>query len=994
MAMSLRSTDALFRRYCQTGDATALGVVFDRTAPELLRIAGWLCGNRADAEDLLQRTFLLAIEARSAFDPRQRALPWLSGILTNQARNLARDKARRALLAQEPAPVRRPEQAAQDAEFAAAVQGARAELGPPYREVLDLHLEQGLQAKEIAERLGRPAGTVRTQLMRAMHRLRHRLPSGFATGIAAAWMPDLATLTAMRTVVLAHAHATAEQMAVASGGIVATTAGLGGSALMTKKLIAVSGLLLLLALGVYAFWSPTTSSAVGPDSGGTIVASVQTNEFAPLPRDTGVLIRTAAQALPDNDPGFASIHVTIRWADTGAPAAGVNVRAMDPITRMPVLMRDAVSDTQGKVDLRHLRPGKWSLACSHRDPVHEVELRAGQRETLELLAQRTGTARGRVVDPDGLPVADAAIWCGHDGASGETFLATRSDASGQFTLPVIQSHSLFARKDGFESSAQESLKVENGSAPEIELRLRARGGGLRGAVVDTRGVPIAWARVLVGNHEPAFVAGSYTRPRGEEMVTGADGRFAAHGIGTEPTDVQAWATGHGFWKQSIRVAAGEQRDLTIRLDDAAVVHGQVRNEAGEPLAAAKVAFGEWILTWAYTLVITDEQGRFAIGDLPAGAAELRATKDGLKAVAKLELRAGERTEWNPVLGKGRTIGGTVVDAGGRSQGGIAVGFNERPWSYPRRWSTTSADGRFELTNVGDLPVDVVVRRENTTLRQLSGVQPGTSDLVITLSAADERTAFLRGRVLDAQQQPVRAHVYATPRNPRSLGTAGRPNDPLTGAFTCGPLHADSYDVQVRAKDLGCITIGCIDLAPHQDRTLDDVVFQPPGSATLTVFHVDGRRLDTIVNIYDASANDVAYAQLEQGSARFPALQPGRYSAIAELGRMDASAVFEIKSGAETEVTLQAVAATTVTLDLRAAPQPESIRVIVLRGDGSLVYSGQLSPSLMAQAPSRPSMSLQPGTYRVRCRANDGRSLEQDLKVTSEPADLILELPAK
>jgi DNA-directed RNA polymerase specialized sigma24 family protein len=54
MVLYLHSTDRLFQRYLRTGDPAALGKVFVRTAPELLRVAAWLCGNRADAEDLLQ----------------------------------------------------------------------------------------------------------------------------------------------------------------------------------------------------------------------------------------------------------------------------------------------------------------------------------------------------------------------------------------------------------------------------------------------------------------------------------------------------------------------------------------------------------------------------------------------------------------------------------------------------------------------------------------------------------------------------------------------------------------------------------------------------------------------------------------------------------------------------------------------------------------------------------------------------------------------------
>ena len=65
MAFPLDDTDQLFARFCRHGDAAALGAVFDATATELLRIACHLAGNRADAEDLVQRTFLAAIESRA-----------------------------------------------------------------------------------------------------------------------------------------------------------------------------------------------------------------------------------------------------------------------------------------------------------------------------------------------------------------------------------------------------------------------------------------------------------------------------------------------------------------------------------------------------------------------------------------------------------------------------------------------------------------------------------------------------------------------------------------------------------------------------------------------------------------------------------------------------------------------------------------------------------------------------------------------------------------
>ena len=47
-----------------------------------------------------------------------------------------------------------------------------ARLPKPYQPVLHLHLGHGLSAQDIALALGRPPGTVRTQLVRGMELLR------------------------------------------------------------------------------------------------------------------------------------------------------------------------------------------------------------------------------------------------------------------------------------------------------------------------------------------------------------------------------------------------------------------------------------------------------------------------------------------------------------------------------------------------------------------------------------------------------------------------------------------------------------------------------------------------------------------------------------------------------------------------------------------------------------------------------------------------------
>ena len=55
----------LFERFRRRGDVAALGDLFDRLAPVLLRVAIHVARDPAAAEDLVQSTFLRAIEART-----------------------------------------------------------------------------------------------------------------------------------------------------------------------------------------------------------------------------------------------------------------------------------------------------------------------------------------------------------------------------------------------------------------------------------------------------------------------------------------------------------------------------------------------------------------------------------------------------------------------------------------------------------------------------------------------------------------------------------------------------------------------------------------------------------------------------------------------------------------------------------------------------------------------------------------------------------------
>ena len=249
-------TAALFERFRDRGDTRALTEVFDRTAPELLALAGHLTRDVAEAEDLLQECFLVAIQKARRWDPSRPLLPWLAGILIREARKQRRRASRRAPddgRAAGSAP--EASRAAIDGELREAVESALERLPPKYAEVLHAHLFEGVPAREIAVRLGRAPGTVRVQLHRGFELLRRALPRGLALGALAVCAPR--GLGAVRRAVSAQAAAHAST-AAAAGTALSALSTLAPLAVKTKTWIVAS---MLALAGAGALWIGTDSAS-------------------------------------------------------------------------------------------------------------------------------------------------------------------------------------------------------------------------------------------------------------------------------------------------------------------------------------------------------------------------------------------------------------------------------------------------------------------------------------------------------------------------------------------------------------------------------------------------------------------------------------------------------------------------------------------------------------------------------------------------------------
>jgi RNA polymerase sigma-70 factor (ECF subfamily) len=143
-----------------------------------------LTRNPADAQDLVQDTFLKAFRAADQFERGTNLKAWLYTILHNTFRNRVRDRAREAVTADSetveqaaalPGHDETPEQILLRASLDADLQAAIDSLPPVFREAVWLRDVEEFSYAEIARMLDVPIGTVMSRIARGRKLLYERL---------------------------------------------------------------------------------------------------------------------------------------------------------------------------------------------------------------------------------------------------------------------------------------------------------------------------------------------------------------------------------------------------------------------------------------------------------------------------------------------------------------------------------------------------------------------------------------------------------------------------------------------------------------------------------------------------------------------------------------------------------------------------------------------------------------------------------------------------
>ncbi len=174
-----RTDETLVEDYLD-GDHAAFRVLIDRYHDALIGFLTRMCGNRQNAEDAFQDTFLQLHQSLEGFDTSRRFKPWLFTIAANKGRDALRKIQRRpaaslsraideggegqsfADLMQADTPDIDESLNAEDR--SALVQQAVDRVSPRLREVLLLAYFQRMTYAQIAEVCSIPVGTVKSRL--------------------------------------------------------------------------------------------------------------------------------------------------------------------------------------------------------------------------------------------------------------------------------------------------------------------------------------------------------------------------------------------------------------------------------------------------------------------------------------------------------------------------------------------------------------------------------------------------------------------------------------------------------------------------------------------------------------------------------------------------------------------------------------------------------------------------------------------------------------
>jgi len=388
---------------------------------------------------------------------------------------------------------------------------------------------------------------------------------------------------------------------------------------------------------------------------------------------------------------------------SGAPIEGADVSAWE------FIYKTVRTDAHGAFELGGT-PGRQLQLSARARGYARTDVRVlDSSEEVELRLARGQRATGRLLGPDGAPIAGGFVgvvaYDGREGVARSDMRATSSAADGRFEIGDLRSdlpHTLYLRADGrgerwIGFPVPEPALIDFG-----DLRLEPP-ALVEGRVLEAGGGPPAEIRVRLHPASSGGAPADHVAPR--EVSTDALGRFVFRDLGAAEWILSVQAPGIlAPPEQSMKLSPGEtRRGIELRLGDGQSIEGLVEDEPGHSLAGALVTAVPEGGSRGIRQALSDSEGRFQLSGLPVGKWTVRVSgprsegesRSRYEELLQSHVEPGTRGLELRLRSRSSSIRGRVLEADGKPVRGAFV-FTIDAGLPPREFVLSDDSGNFEF----------------------------------------------------------------------------------------------------------------------------------------------------------------------------------------------------------------------------------------------------------------------------------------------------------
>ena len=401
----------------------------------------------------------------------------------------------------------------------------------------------------------------------------------------------------------------------------------------------------------------------------------------------------------------------------GAPVAGANVRVVVQGNINWRAQRQAFTGADGAFAITGLARRSVEVVASHHQgssAIATADLVAKPEVELALTLDVLGVIEGNVVDRTGQGIGDAQVIAEpvYDGG-----VAARASWTVRGVQEVVTDQGGAFHFAGLPDGTYR-VRAARPGAPESDLDLAKSvdakpGGPALKLVLSADGSIIGKVAFKDGTVPSSFtvaIGASFPTP-----FATLDGSFKIAAPTGAQTIVVDGATFVAAKARDVTVGDAKPADVgTIVVEPGRSVSGRVLDEAGVPVAGAKIAAGMLLTGGGQELYIPDESigakdttsdanGRYRIDGFPPAPITVVAGKDGLGRSASVQLpSSSDSASLDLVLQKTTGLDGTITRAG-KPFGDTIVIANPIGATHSNFFSATGADGTFALDTLSAGP---------------------------------------------------------------------------------------------------------------------------------------------------------------------------------------------------------------------------------------------------------------------------------------------------